>query len=324
MQVDSGRFKKIIQEYIREGLSDDDKKKVDTWYNAVSSEEVNPFVNEHHRNQLEKELFSNLSILVTKKNKQAGIWKKSWISVAASCILIGIATVLFFYKEEIQFDLFHQTAWKEVITQPGGIKEVRLPDSSSIFLSGNAKVRFDENGFRENRKIYLDQGEAFFDIHRDSLHPFSIETGTLDIEVLGTSFNVNNALGLQQVVVNVKTGRVRVTGKQNNEEHILVAGKSLRYNTNDAVFTGFDSNPAYANIWTTGGVMLDGASFDELSELMLSRYGLVLKTDNLNTRSFSYSLLIPQVESLDQILTIICNIHQLKFRRDKNEIILYN
>jgi len=48
-----------------------------------------------------------------------------------------------------------------------------------------------------------------------------------------------------------------------------------------------------------------------------------LIADNLDTDKFNYSLMIPQVESLDQVLSMICTIHQIKFRRGKNEIILH-
>ncbi|WP_370877887.1 DUF4974 domain-containing protein [Sphingobacterium zeae] len=68
---------------------------------------------------------------------------------------------------------------------------------------------------------------------------------------------------------------------------------------------------------------MNNVGFEELKELIYRRFGAVLHTDSLNTDSFNYSLMIPQVQSLDQVLTIVCNIHQIKFRREKNEIILY-
>jgi len=73
----------------------------------------------------------------------------------------------------------------------------------------------------------------------------------------------------------------------------------------------------------TGGVILNGSSFKDLQELIFNRYGLKLRTENLKTDGFSYSLFIPKVESVDQIMQMIGSIHQLKYRRTADAIVLY-
>lgn len=321
--MDSERFKNIIQEYLRGGLSEEAKEKVDRWYQAVSSEEVEPFAHAQNRDRIKAEILAGLPIPQRQEKKIIKLQRRRWIAVAALVMLTGLGSALFFYKRDIHHEFLQQNQLTEVLTLPGDVRTVKLPDSSTIFLSGNAKLRFQAMGFQDARKIYLDQGEAFFDVKRDSLHPFSIEAGAVDIEVLGTSFNVNNTRARQQVEVGVKTGRVRVTAKENDQEHILTAGKGLRYHTKEQLFTSFNTNPAHINIWTTGGIMLDGASFDDLQDLLATRYGMQLKANGLDTKKFSYSLLIPKVESVDQMLNMICTIHELKFRRNENEIILY-
>ncbi|MNV92862.1 hypothetical protein D3C71_1874920 [compost metagenome] len=69
---------------------------------------------------------------------------------------------------------------------------------------------------------------------------------------------------------------------------------------------------------------MSGANFQELKELIYNRYGLILRSDSLDTDRFSYSLLLPQVKSVDQLLHMICHIHQINFRREGNEIILHH
>ncbi len=211
----------------------------------------------------------------------------------------------------------------ETVTNAGELKEIQLPDGTSIFLNGNTRIRYDRKNFASNRKFFLDRGEAFFRVRRDTLHPFKIETGSVSVAVLGTSFNVNNSMSTKQVTVEVKTGRVSVLNAKNGANHILTAGKAIRYNVAHNGFETFDSDPAYIRLWTQGGMQLNNIGFKELKEVIYNRFGVMLHTDNLNTDSFNYSLMIPHVESLNQVLTIVCNIHQIKFRREKNEIILY-
>jgi ferric-dicitrate binding protein FerR (iron transport regulator) len=130
-------------------------------------------------------------------------------------------------------------------------------------------------------------------------------------------------MSTKHVTVEVKTGRVSVLNAKNGANHILTAGKAVRYSVVKNDFKTFDSDPAYISLWTQGGMQLNNISFKELKEIIYNRFGVVLLTENLNTDTFNYSLMIPHVQSLDQVLNIVCNIHQIKFRREKNEIILY-
>ncbi|MFD2556348.1 FecR family protein [Sphingobacterium tabacisoli] len=320
--MNSEKFNKIVQGYLNNELSQEHSDKVDSWYETVSSEEVTPFTNGQHRDHIQAQIQAGITaqqpIVLSLPRKR----KIRWLSIVAGLLFAGIASGLFFYKNGGLPSFTSSTAMSQVMTDAGEIREFILPDSSSIFLSGNTKLRFDRESFKSERKVYLDQGEAFFNVQHDAQHPFSVATGGLHIQVLGTSFNVHNATSRHQVAVDVQTGRVSVTDKE-QQSYVLTAGKSLRYDAQEGLFTCFDRNAEYANMWTQGGFILDGVTFEELSDRMLSRYGVTLKTENLDTHNFRYSLLMPQVETVEQLMTMICSIHQLKFRRDKNEITLY-
>ena len=82
----------------------------------------------------------------------------------------------------------------------GGIRTVRiprgmsrrlvLPDGSRVWLNAESSLSYPGSfGGRERREVTL-QGEAYFEVAPDSLHPFVVETAALQTQVLGTSFNV--------------------------------------------------------------------------------------------------------------------------------------
>lgn len=324
--MDLEKFKSIIQRYLDGKLPKEENKNVDGWYDAVSKDEIAPFTNDEHKARVKQAIFSRFPPSIQETRKQVGVIRLRWLSAVASVILLGVFGLLFFYQNPqalFRSNAVESISLTQISTHPGETRELRLPDSSSIFLSGNAQVRFDEHHYHENRKIYLDKGEAFFSVQRDTVHPFSIETGTLSIRVLGTSFNVNNSEKSKYITVDVKTGKVSVGNRQEESLYILTAGKSVRYDKESARYKLFDSDPTYANIWIRGGILLNGATFEELCELIYNRYGLTLRTDNIDTDTFSYSVLMPHVQSIDQLLHMICNIHQINFRRERNEIILY-
>jgi transmembrane sensor len=91
-------------------------------------------------------------------------------------------------------------------TPVGGHRLVGLSDGSVVELNTASSVRAAVGGGR--REVWLDHGEAFFDIAHDASHPFVVHAGSRGITVLGTKFSVRREG--EMVVVSVLEGRVRV------------------------------------------------------------------------------------------------------------------
>lgn len=87
-------------------------------------------------------------------------------------------------------------------TPVGGQKTLSLSDGSKITLNTDTSLRVEmRNG---ERKVWLDRGEAYFEIHHDSAHPFVVLTAGHRITDLGTKFSVRNradGLGLKVALI---------------------------------------------------------------------------------------------------------------------------
>lgn len=320
-------FKRTIQDYLQGKLTERESERVDSWYQSITEEDINPFHDATHRHAVKDELFKRLVPTVQAERKNAvRIQRFRWLSAAAAILLLGVSSLLFFQNHQSALPsrkILAEMPLTQTVTKAGELREIFLPDGTSVFLNGNTQIRYDKINYGKSRAIFLDRGEAFFNVKRDTLHPFTIASGAVSVTVLGTSFNVNRSQASGQVTVEVKTGRVKVSAKKNVEQHILTRGKAARYSLAKKQFEIFDQNPNTVNLWTQGGMLLSNVGFSALKEIIYNRYGVVLIADNLDTDKFNYSLMIPQVESLDQVLSMICTIHQIKFRREKNEIILH-
>jgi transmembrane sensor len=79
------------------------------------------------------------------------------------------------------------SAWTYA-TPLGGHETVRLGDGSQIELNTDTSVRVASDG--RERKVWLDKGEAYFQIRHDPQHPFTVVTPHLEIVDLGTKFIV--------------------------------------------------------------------------------------------------------------------------------------
>ena len=92
------------------------------------------------------------------------------------------------------------------VTAVGARQEVTLEDGSNVLLNTRTHARVVIND--RERKFWLDEGEAFFEIKHDPLHPFIVTAGRDRITVLGTKFSVRHEGGRTQVIV--AEGRVAV------------------------------------------------------------------------------------------------------------------
>jgi len=116
------------------------------------------------------------------------------LSVAAVACL-GILGLLLF-KE------FHGT----FSTRIGEKQEVTLEDGSKVTLAPNSKIRVRFSS--DTRRIELDRGEAFFQVHAEPRRAFWVEAGHARTRAIGTSFSVQRRS--DQVIVTVVEGRVVV------------------------------------------------------------------------------------------------------------------
>ena len=95
------------------------------------------------------------------------------------------------------------------------INEVTLPDGSVVHIDKQSAISFDEDNFMDTRKVEL-TGRAFFEVAKVDGKNFTISADNVNVEVLGTRFEVNAKFGDKSVTV--EEGRVRVYNDQTEVE----------------------------------------------------------------------------------------------------------
>lgn len=105
----------------------------------------------------------------------------------------------------------------------GGEYKLVLSDGTAVYLNSATKIKYPVEFRGAERRVWL-TGEAFFEVKKDSLHPFLVETENTEIKVLGTSFNVNTFgdAGTQTVLVE---GCVNIRVPETNETVTIQPGQ---------------------------------------------------------------------------------------------------
>ena len=141
----------------------------------------------------------------------------------AATIIVLISSVLWFWnKSSLQETV--------LLSRTGETKIFYLPDSSRVTLTEDSRLTYNAQFGKTNRELFL-RGEAFFQVKRDTSKPFIVETSLIQVEVLGTSFQV--IAQKLQVEVAVEKGRVKVTTQDKKQESVLETGMSVKYGKKD-------------------------------------------------------------------------------------------
>ncbi len=137
-----------------------------------------------------------------------------WLRVAAALALLvasGFVINYFIFGSRVH----HQTT--------GNTLSITLNDGSEVLLNRNSELWYSTRFGSKTRTVNL-KGEAFFEVVRDPDRPFIVHVNDVDIEVLGTSFNVQG-YDEKGVDVIVETGVVKFSAPAVNKEVKLTAGQ---------------------------------------------------------------------------------------------------
>lgn len=136
-----------------------------------------------------------------------------WIYAAASLIIMIGVIFLFQMNSGTEKKSYPKNNRRVVFVKPGSKSSIILPDGTSVTLNGSSKLSYNTDFNEKVREVNL-EGEAYFDVTKDTKHPFIVHTSSIDIEVLGTLFNVKSYLQDSTIEATLLRGSIEVYNKE--------------------------------------------------------------------------------------------------------------
>ncbi|BBP59275.1 FecR family protein [Pseudomonas sp. St316] len=150
------------------------------------------------------------------------------------------------------------------------VRHVTLGDGSEVELNLGSELVF--ANYKNERRVTLEKGEAFFDVSHDKQHPFVVRAGQGQVRVTGTRFNV--WMYQDQVRVTLLEGSVRVTSNQvlNRDGLPLSPGMQASYKAGDHQPKVRETEPNDSSLaWRNGKLVLDNLALSDALPL-INRY----------------------------------------------------
>nr|WKN34057.1 FecR domain-containing protein [Tunicatimonas sp. TK19036] len=237
-----------------------------------------------------------------------------WLRVAASATGLLLMSALVFWWIASAQTVSYQTAYGET-------KKIILPDSSTVMLNANSSLSYEDDWNRhEDRKVIL-EGEAYFDVQHTRNHrKFLVQTNAVTVEVLGTTFNVNQRRGKAQVVLS--TGKVTLypPNKAVADHITMQPGDLVELDT--VQYIQKQVNTAEYTAWTSDELVFNGTTVADIAQMLEDNYGLhIVMTDTtLAQKRFHGRVASDNVEAL---LGQMEKVFQLTIERRSNKVVLH-
>ena len=188
--------------------------------------------------------------------------------------------------------------YNQLIVPAGKRSSITFSDGTRIWLSASSRVVYPVEFMKNKREIYV-EGEAFLDVYHDKSRPFIVKTNKMDIQVLGTTFNVcaYEKENIQTVVL--VTGKVEVK-TNNNETKTLSPNNLLAYNDQQGISVHPVDVQEYI-AWKDGFYQFKKERLEIITKKLSKYYGKTIITDK-QLANITCSGKLDLKEELDDVL----------------------
>lgn len=182
--------------------------------------------------QQQQETGNNKAILILSNNQKIGL-----THIDEDSLQIGEMAVAKPKEKELVYAPGKQPTKDEkletnrIMTTTGGFYTLTLSDGTRVWLNSETEFEYPVFFGNDEREVRLN-GEAYFEVHRDTARPFIVMAGDVRTQVLGTSFNVKAYRNDATVSTTLFTGKVEVAPLKNQIKRVILS-PGLQANWNE-------------------------------------------------------------------------------------------
>lgn len=209
--------------------------------------------------------------------------RKIWQRVAVACIIVVLSLA--------NYNMFHKQ--KQLSTQnftvsaeKGQRAFVTLPDSTKVWLNSDTKISYPADYGMKERNVAL-MGEAYFEVAKNPDKRFIVETKGMQVEALGTAFNINAYKNDNKIIASLFSGSVRVS----YEDHvtILKPHESVKVDLLTRDFFQYEDNTMKdIALWRENEITFDGESLEEIAHIINRLYNTTIYIEDESLKKECY------------------------------------
>ncbi len=232
------------------------------------------------------------------------------------------ASVALFVGLFVSFMLFFQIpsakTYAYVETPSGQKSNMVLPDGTKVWLNSGSKIVY-SNDYNKKLRIVKLTGEAFFDVAHNPQRPFIVKTDYVNIEDLGTAFDVHAYPDDSTIEVSLVRGSVNVKSAIDQSQiALLQPNQKVIINKTNLLSVLSNCNAVDESIWINNKLRFDGVSPEEMFKQLNRWYGVDIVFANAPAHTRYWLTL--KSESLTETLQLINKISPINYTINGEEV----
>lgn len=261
------------------------------------------------------------------------VWEKHRANnvVSISVWLQRIAAVLFipvllggiwYYlqQNELRKELTVLMVNQEIITQPGTKTHLFLPDSTEVWLNAASSLKFPSAFAGNERRIVLN-GEAIFKVYKNKKKPFIVGTSSMEVEAVGTEFNVSAYSGDLEFSTTLAEGKVKITDLTKPDQVMFIdPGAQVNYDTRSKTYKAERVKVQDVIAWRDGVLIFNETPFYEVVAKLGRWFNADIKINDTSISNYRFTGTFTS-ESLDQVMDLLTLTTPISYSSSKREVL---
>ena len=213
-----------------------------------------------------------------------------------------------------------EPVYAQVETLRGEEKMVLLPDGTQVHLNAMSRLVYPETFTGDQRRVELD-GEAFFDVTKSDI-PFIVSTPLMDIQVLGTVFNVSAYSGEEASAVLVE-GSIKVTSGE-EAGCVLTPGMmaTITDYSDDIKVEHVDTQ--FYTSWTKGKIDFRDERLEDIMTTLSHWYDFEVKYANDAVKDLRFGCSVNRYETIEPFIDHMVKTGKVSVKKNNNCYLFIN
>ena len=304
--------KDILQRYVEGNVSPEEIITVVDWLDADESH-VREFMALHKLNDISLLNQPDSKIDVQKKKKTITFRQIGYelAKIAAILILFWGGTKLYETTSVKENVIAYQTLY----VPAGQRAELILPDSTHVWLNARSKLVYPISFGKDIRQVELN-GEAYFDVIHNEKQPFVVKTPQMDIQVLGTEFNVTAYSSSSDFEVALLRGCIELSSPRLSSNYRMKEKEHIRLQNNKLISKDISDYDYFR--WKEGLICFNNESVATIIEKLKLYYDIDIEVYNQKFINSRYTGKFRTKDGIEQVLRVLQIEHTFTYTKNND------
>lgn len=291
------RYQDLLKKYSQQTISSEEMEELFEWiaqsediYDSESFPQL--WVEAESEADVEAELMADIDSIL-RERIQTDLLRRRQKSRKFKIRMAGIAAGLLLLIGSGLGWMYYESTPHVVRSGYGEIVEISLPDNTVVRLNANSRITYPRRWDSQKERTVTLEGEAFFEVRKDlSTHKkFIVKTNLLDLEVLGTEFNVNTRQ--ESAKIYLESGSVKLRTLDGLDSLLMVPGEEASVDKQGTLSKSEMKKTGKIPDWKDGSKDFRGVPLGEILTEYKDLFGTEYEISDENLLTQTFTIIFP-------------------------------